>query len=274
MKASRIIICALCTLCALPLSAKQKKVAIVAHRGYWNCEQGGQSHNSIASLTATQDLGFWGSEFDVNMTRDGELMVYHDDKVGGMAFIDHNAADFADIRLKNGEAIPTLDQYLDRFGKNKNCRLVFELKPHRTPELEKKAVELCLEKLKNHGLYNPKQVIFISFSFYQCCLFAENCPGFTVQYLGSDEAHNPNVCAEHGINGVDTNYYTLLNNPTWYKDARSNAQSVNAWTANDEKTMRALIELGVDYITTDYPEMCRALLKEMKIKELKAGKNF
>ena len=61
----KILICALAILCVLPLSARGKRqVAIVAHRGYWQCEAGGNSHNSIASLKAAQDGKFWGSELD------------------------------------------------------------------------------------------------------------------------------------------------------------------------------------------------------------------
>ena len=72
----KLLICAMALLCVLPLSAKKRQVAIVAHRGYWQCEAGGNSHNSIASLKAAQAGKFWGSEFDVNMTKDGELMVF------------------------------------------------------------------------------------------------------------------------------------------------------------------------------------------------------
>ena len=83
----KLLICAMALLCVLPLSAKKRQVAIVAHRGYWQCEAGGNSHNSIASLKAAQAGKFWGSEFDVNMTKDGELMVFHDDAVAGKTFI-------------------------------------------------------------------------------------------------------------------------------------------------------------------------------------------
>ena len=94
----KLILFALAAICILPLNAKHKRqVAIVAHRGYWACEAGGNSHNSIASLKAAQDLGVWGSEFDVNMTKDGELMVFHDDAVNGMKFAEHNASEFAGI---------------------------------------------------------------------------------------------------------------------------------------------------------------------------------
>ena len=67
-------------------SMKQKPfdgVGIVAHRGYWNCEAGGFARNSVAALKAAQDAGFWGSEFDVNMTSDEVLLVFHDPTVQG-----------------------------------------------------------------------------------------------------------------------------------------------------------------------------------------------
>ena len=61
-----------------PLSADaRKKTGIVAHRGFWNCEEAGYAKNSVAALRCAQEAGFWGSEFDVNMTSDGVLIVYH-----------------------------------------------------------------------------------------------------------------------------------------------------------------------------------------------------
>ena len=268
----KILICALAVLCAIPLSARGRgPVAIVAHRGYWQCEAGGNSHNSIASLKAAQDAGFWGSEFDVNMTKDGEMMVFHDDAVAGMKFIEHDAAEFAEVKLPNGEKIPTLAEYLKQFKKNKKCRLVFELKPH-PAEFEEVAVDKSIAAFKAAGLFNPKQVIFISFSMNECKMFVQKCPGFIVQYLGSD--NNPDVFFENGVNGVDTYFGTLYQQPDWYTKARSHGMSVNVWTVDKKEDMRKMIEAGVDYITTNRPEDLRDLLKEMKVKELKAGKNF
>ena len=70
----KLILCALAAICILPLNAKDKRqVAIVAHRGYWACEAGGNSHNSIASLKAAQDLGankfqtFWKDIFPLSL---------------------------------------------------------------------------------------------------------------------------------------------------------------------------------------------------------------
>ena len=43
--------------------------------------------------------------------------------------------------------------------------------------------------------------------------------------------------------------------------------SINTWTVDDAVSIRKVIELGVDQITTDEPELVRQLLKEMGVKE-------
>ena len=80
--------------------------------------------------------------------------------------------------------------------------------------------------------------------------------------------------AKLGINGIDTNFWKFYSDPTWYTKARNHKMSVNAWTVDEKEHLRTLILLGVDYITTNHPEICRELLQEMGIEELKAGKNF
>lgn len=80
-------------------ATKEHSVGIVAHRGYWNCDAGGRARNSFAALKAACDAGFWGTEFDVCMTADGELLVFHDESVRGKR-IDHTTyAELADYRL-------------------------------------------------------------------------------------------------------------------------------------------------------------------------------
>lgn len=65
------------------VQAQPKESAIVAHRGYWNYKEGGYARNSLAALESAQKAGFWGSEFDVNMTSDGELLIFHDAHIDG-----------------------------------------------------------------------------------------------------------------------------------------------------------------------------------------------
>ena len=77
--------------CRAPQSQAHEpgQTGIIAHRGFWNCEEAGYAKNSIAALRCAQEAGFWGSEFDVNMTSDGELIVYHYSDVEGKMIEKH-----------------------------------------------------------------------------------------------------------------------------------------------------------------------------------------
>lgn len=241
--------------------------AIVAHRGYWNCDEGGHATNSVAALKAAQDHGFWGSEFDVNMTKDEVLVVFHDNSTAGMKFEEHPYADYAEVRLENGEPIPTLEDYLRQARKCKHTKLVFELKAHSTPEVEDRAIELSLQQLKKYRLLKPQRVMFISFSEHACRRFVEWAPGIDVQYLGSNI--RPEALADEGIMGIDTHMGVFDKDETWIREARTHGMSVNIWTVDKEDDIRRLLPLKVDQFTTNEPERTRTLLKEAGLKERK-----
>lgn len=236
------------------------KVGIVAHRGYWNCDKAGYAHNSIAALACAQEAGFWGSEFDVNITSDGVLLVYHDETIDGKLIADHPYDDFKDVKITNGETIPTLEQYLAQGKKSKKTVLVCELKIQPSAAKEDELLDKTVEALKAYGLYNPKRVMFISFSRHICDRIAKEMPKFTNQYL--HEHYSPDNLASTGINGIDFHYTWFTKYPDWYQQARNHEMSVNCWTVNGENDMKSMIDLGVDYITTDRPDVLRNLLGE------------
>lgn len=261
----------LATLIMVPFMADaQKKTdecGIVAHRGFWNCKEAGYAKNSLAALKCAQEAGFWGSEFDVNMTSDGVLLVYHDSDVEGKKIEKHPHEAFKYYRLKNGEPIPTIDQYLEQGLKYPETMLVYELKKHSCDEVEDKFVDLTIEKLKEYGLLDPSRVMFISFSFHICERLAEKLPGFTVQYLNGDKA--PSKVMEAGINGIDYHYKLLMLNKKWIKKAHGLGMSVNTWTVNKEEDMTNMLELGVDFITTDNPLTARELIRKEGYTEIR-----
>jgi glycerophosphoryl diester phosphodiesterase len=245
----------------------QKQCGIVAHRGFWNCEEAGYAKNSIAALRCAQEHGFWGSEFDVNMTSDGVLIVYHDSDVKGKKIEKHPYADFKDFKIQNGEVIPTIDMFLEQGKKYPETMLVYELKPHSCDQVEDRFIELTIEKLKEHELLDPSRVMFISFSLHICEVLAQKLPEFTVQFLGSSKS--PDQLADTGINGVDYNHGVFAIHKKWYRQARNRGMSVNAWTVNEEKVMKKMLKMGVDQLTTDNPLEAREVMKKIKIAELK-----
>ena len=247
--------------------AQKKQCGIVAHRGFWNCEEAGYAKNSLAALRCAQEAGFWGAEFDVNMTSDGVLIVYHDSDVKGKKIEKHPYAEFADFEIKNGEKIPTIDQYLEQGKKYPETMLVYELKPHSCDEVEDRFIELTIAKLEEHDLLDPERVMFISFSLHICEVLVQKLPGFSVQYLDSNRT--PDELADLGINGVDYNQAVFKVHRKWYRKARKRDMSVNVWTVNHKKAMKKMLRLGVDMITTDNPLDAREVISNTRINEIR-----
>lgn len=245
----------------------QDRTGIVAHRGFWNCEEAGYSENSIAALRCAQEAGFKGSEFDVNMTSDMELIIFHDNSVEGKRIEEHPYSEFADYRLPNGERIPTLGEYLEQALKHPETMLVCELKPHSSADIENKLVGRTIAKLKEYGLLDPSKVMFISFSFHMCRILGILLPEFTVQYLGSDKS--PGEVRKNGINGIDYHYISLNLHPQWVKKAHKTGMSVNTWTVNDKSMMERMMKKHVNFITTDKPLEAREVMADMGITEWK-----
>ena len=260
MKKLMFILMALIMITPSTIDAREKggkKAGIVAHRGFWNCDEAGYAKNSIAALRCAQEAGFWGSEFDVNMTADSVLMVYHDGSIDGKPIEKYPYSEFKDIKIANGEYIPTIDEFLAQGKKYPETMLVYELKTMSSPELEDTFVNLAVANLAENGLLNPNRVMFISFSLHMCKRLAEMLPGYTVQFLGSSQS--PEQLKALNINGVDYNHEVFVKNPTWYRQARKNKMSVNAWTVNNEEDMARMLKMGVDQLTTDNPLEATAL---------------
>ena len=91
-----------------------------AHRGLWNTNEPGEDHrpeNSLAAFRAAVEKGY-GVELDVHLTRDGALVVHHDDSLKRLTGADIRIAEstLAEVRachLPNGEPVPTYDEVLE-----------------------------------------------------------------------------------------------------------------------------------------------------------------
>jgi len=231
---------------------------VVAHRGYWKAE--GAAQNSIASLLAAGRIGAYGSEFDVNLTADGALVVNHDFTYKGMTIYETALADLRcdTLRLSNGEILPTLDEYLEASLQYPKMKLVFELKSKGEPDYEDVALPACIRAIQQHGV--AKRVEFISFSLSACETFAHLMPDNRVEYLGGDI--EPLALHAKGINGIDYHYSVFDQHPEWVKQAHDLGMVVNAWTVNKEEDIRRMLDLGVDHITTNEPELAQRLIQE------------
>ena len=239
-------------------SEKPAEPQVVAHRGYWKTE--GSAQNSIASILNAGRIGAYGSEFDVNLTCDGALVVNHDFTYHGLKIYENTLADLRcdTLRLSNGEIIPTLDEYLEASKQYPEMKLVFELKSEGDPQYEAVALPACVEAITRLGVAD--RVEFISFSLSACKEFARLMPKNIVEYLGGEIA--PAELHKMGISGIDYEYNVFYEHPEWIGEAHKLGMVVNTWTVNQEEDMRKLLELGVDQITTNEPELAQRVIRE------------
>lgn len=248
-----------------PAINQNGKIAVVAHRGFWDCDEGGHSENSLAALKASQDHGFWGCECDIHITADDIVIVNHNDDINGKLIWDHKYSDFDGDLLPNGEKHPTLEQFLQQTKKCRNTVLVIEFKIQKNHDRDDLMVEKTVEMLKKYGLYDPNRIAFISFGRYICQKIAAEHPQFINQFLSGKVA--PSVMAEEKINGIDYHYSNFQLWPDFVAQAHQLGMSVNAWTVDKEKPVREMIDLGVDAITTNKPLMVRELLSDREFRK-------
>lgn len=229
---------------------------VVAHRGFWKTE--GAAQNSIASLTKAADIGCFGSEFDVHMTRDNVLVVNHDRTIQGITIQKSSYEELRSLQLKNGEPLPTLEQYLSKGKELEPLRLVLEIKSHETATRENQVVDAILRMVKRMRL--KKRVDYISFSRHVCKRLAKKAPRASVTYLEGDLS--PQEVKRLRFDGIDYEQKVLRSHPEWISECHRLGLTVNVWTVNNEEDIRYFVEQGVDLITTNEPIATQQIINE------------
>ena len=188
------------------------------------------------------------------------VVVNHDDTIQGFTIGKTNYDNLKGLQLKNGEILPTLADYLQAGKKQAGIQLILEIKPHKTKEQEDQIAETTVKMVKEYGL--EKQVEYISFSMNICEQLTKLTPNSAIAYLKSDVA--PKELKAKGINGIDYHYKAIEKHPEWVNEAHELDMKVNVWTVNSLKDIQKMIDLKVDYITTDQPLEVTDLIKKNK----------
>ena len=224
---------------------------VIAHRGFWKTE--GSAQNSIASLMKADSIGVYGSEVDVWLSSDGIPIVNHDADVtleGRKLKVQETPfATLQKVTLSNGESLPSFDEYLNAFAGCKTTRLIIELKPHSSKEREDALVAKVMEMVQQKTL--EERVEYISFSLNLVRQVRMTDARVPVYYLNGDLT--PQVLDTLQFNGADYHFNVIKNHPEWVEMAHKLGQKINVWTVNQPEDIQKMIELKVDFITTDEP---------------------
>lgn len=147
---------------------------------------------------------------------------------------DTPASVLTSIELSAGEYLPTVEQYIRTAMEQNKTGLAVEIKP------SGKSIERTLELTDK-----LEQVLKID-------------PLAKTAYLGSNKSVEE--ISQSGMWGVDFNISMFRKDPLLVKKAKERGLTVNVWTVNSEEDLRAMIDLGVDYITTNEPELLFKIL--------------
>jgi glycerophosphoryl diester phosphodiesterase len=234
---------------------------VIAHRG----ASGYAPENTMAAFKKALELKADYIELDVQMTKDGELVVIHDTNVSRTTNSEGEVKDFTYQELKkldagkwfhmkfSGQRIPSLQEVISEFhGK---LKLLIEIK---NPNLYPNIAEVLANELKKNNLHNLEnnEVIVQSFDFellQRFNKFVPNVPlGLLVKYR------------VHGISNVQLKEWSTLVqyiNPNkalvtkkLVKRIQSYQLKVMPYTVRDMKSIKGLLDAKVDGIVTDYPD--------------------
>lgn len=222
---------------------------IYAHRGY----SSKYFENSKQGFEACLDLNITGIELDVQLTKDKEVVVIHDEYLERLlnlkAFVkDLTLEELKSYKYSNGESVITLSEYLD-IVKNSNLITNCELK---TSVFEYIGIE---EKVYNlFSEYNMLDRLLISsFNHYSLLRF-KKISNLKVAALTESKIINPSKYLKENKIEIYHPFFTTLNKDEVLKLHEAGIE-INTWTVNDKNSYEKLIEIGVDGIITNYPEL-------------------
>lgn len=232
---------------------------VIAHRGAW--KHHGVSQNSLGSLRAGIELGCEAIEFDVWYTADNELILSHDPIIGEKRIEDTPANEILQIELMNGETVPHLKQYIDIIKTQNKSHLVLEIKvsekgKDRNMELAEAVVRtIHREKIQ-------AWVEYISFSYDILLKIRELDSTARLSYLENNKPVKE--IKTSGLSGIDYYYSTFFQDSLLVTHAHQLGITTNAWTVNKREDMERLLEMGIDYLTTDEPEIALEVVGKTK----------
>lgn len=241
---------------------------VFAHRG----ASGYAPENTLEAFALAGEQGAQGIELDVQLTKDGEVVVIHDETIdrvstGKGAVRDYTLEELRSFSFHNhkkeyeGVQIPTLREVLEQV-KPGGMEVNIELKTgiYWYPGLEEKTVEL----VKAAGMEN--RVIYSSFNHYSVQKILELDAEAETSYLYSDVLLNvENYAKNTGVCGLHPAVYHLKM-ADFLESYRRSGLKVRVWTVNDEADMRQFIEKDLEAVITNYPDRALRVRDEMNQK--------
>ena len=228
----------------LGIHARIAKSNIVAHRGYWTT---GAGENTVEALLLADQLGIYGSEFDVRLTADNIPVVNHDRDTHGF---DIHMTNYAELKSAVPK-LPTLEDFLEN-GKNLTIKMILEVKPHRIAVRDHEAASVVVGMVEKFNM--AERIEYITYSLEAGKEIIRLAPKAPVSYLSGNLP--PSELKKIGFTGIDYPFDVMLKHKNYFAEAKENGLTINVWTVNNPNFAKKLISKGADFITTDEPALC------------------
>lgn len=235
-------------------------VVFIAHRGASG--KGHSPENTIAAFREAINIGADCVECDVHCTKDGQVVVMHDstlnrttNKKGTIAEMTLEEVKQADAgswfsSLFTGERVPALGELLE-LTKGKVINVI-EIKPNnitkRVIEEVEKANAVNEVVLQSFYPEAVKAAFEINPKIPRALLLSGQLPVMRISSIIDLIYQTTQV----GASTLNLPYKIITQN--LINESHKRGMNVWAWTVDDESDMKSLINMGIDGITSNYPE--------------------
>lgn len=230
-----------------------KNVCVIAHRGF----SGAYPENTVLAFQKAIELQVGCIEIDVRETRDGEIVVIHDETVDRTTDGEGPVKELTFKELKKLDAgkwkgdfgnitVPSLDEVL-RLVARKTMLLI---------EIKEASPEKIIELIRKHEM--ESDVIIGSFTIEHLILTRTLEPLISTALIANTLPASPGMLIKHGIQIIDIEYHQLKERRM--ESFARNGISCAVWTVDDISDMKRMLNAGVSHITTNKPDALIELL--------------
>jgi len=223
-----------------------RRTNVIAHRG----ASGYEYENSRAAFRRAIMLDADGDELDIHATQDGAIVVHHDAELPGVGPIAQlTSAEARQVRIRNGETLPLLQEVLDLVGDHDVWVEVKTL-----PSAHDEALLAVLDAGPA-----PHRYAVHSFDHRIVRRLGEARPELPRGILLSASRDDP-VAALCAIGATTLWQEWQVVDEALVKAVHAAGCRLHAWTVNEVGDLEHLARLGVDGLCGNYPDRIRGAL--------------
>lgn len=258
------------------------KTLVWAHRG----ASGYAPENTMASFQKAAEMGADGLELDIQLSKDGEIVVIHDETIdrtsNGSGWVkDLTLAELKsfDYNYQNGMNIGGINSGTSEkrelkkvypeydFSEIPTMREVFELiaPTDLTINIEVKTGVVFYPRIEEKILAMVRdfsmedRVIYSSFNHSTVVRIKELNPDAEVGFLYADGPIGVvEYAKKHGVDALHPALYNLRY-PDFVKDCKESGIKIHTWTVNEASYMKMCLQYGIEAIITNYPDVARGI---------------